>query len=126
MSNQDEINKAQKDMIERLTKTIRGAAISCFNRIIKEEVVDTGRLRGNWQASVNAPKLSTIEGAEKRTEDVGGNTSKYTLEGALYLTNNLPYAQAIENGHSKRKGSGRVAAAVQETKVKLANKIENL
>lgn len=120
----EDLAKAQKRMNERMEKVVRGGAITCFNTIIIEEVVDTGTLRGNWQASVNTPKLNIVENATTRIENTDEATKGYTIDGSLFLTNNLPYARPIEEGHSKRKGSGRVAATVQKTKYEIQNKLD--
>lgn len=125
-----QLDKAQRKMENELSKIVRGAAISCFNTIIKEEVVDTGRLRGNWQASINVPVKGVLftnvpvgTGITSYTQDTAGSTKDYTLKDVLYLTNNLPYALPIENGHSARKGAGKVKSAVVRAKYALKLKL---
>ena len=64
-----------------------------------------GRFRGNWDYGFNA-----APNAEYNVIDKSGAISKGRIEGKLagkkmagnvhWLANNLPYAQAIEDGHS--------------------------
>jgi hypothetical protein len=62
-----------------------------------------GRLRGNWQASVGSPAEGELdlrgEGAVQM--EVGGVMAAWPDDGSVFLTNNLPYAEAIEMGHSR-------------------------
>ena len=113
-----------------MSKTIRGGAISAFNEIIKLSPVDTGRFRGNWQASINVPKQDVLytdaTSAITKTDDVVSHTQSYTLDDTLYLTNNLPYAAPLENGHSKKRGSGWVAAVCLEAKIRIQNNLDQL
>ena len=86
-----------------------------------------GRLRGNWQASINVPDNST----SKQIDPSGGKTLKdmsakmlgVTGDESLFMTNNLPYAVSIEYGHSKKQrpmGMVRVSIAAFEDAVKSA------
>ena len=86
-----------------------------------------GRLRGNWQASINTPENSTT----KQIDPNGGKVLKdmtakmLTVKGdeSLFMTNNLPYAARIEYGHSRKQrpmGMVRVSIAAFEDAVKSA------
>lgn len=76
-----------------------------------------GRLRANWQYGENAPR----EG-ELWTPITGPFPDKNPIEVAAeaggkthYLVNNLPYAQAIEDGHSEKQApAGMVGITVLE------------
>jgi hypothetical protein len=78
--------------------------------------VDTGRLRGNWFATIGAPSNAVTE-----TVDNDGRATIARARPAIdkapgkqwWLTNNLPYAMLIEDGSSKIKapaGMVRVTA----------------
>lgn len=108
LSNQ--FKKAKKNLDKKIAKAIRKTAISKFNQVIIQTPVDTGRLRGNWQVSINQPKHNILfEGVPQgkkigRTENIESKLSKsIDLKDVLYLTNNLPYAERIENGWSKQR-----------------------
>jgi hypothetical protein len=105
-------------------------AIDLFGSIIKSSPVDTGRFRGNWNASINSPDLSASSSIDPSGQ---GSTSKMaqtietsTVDDTLYISNNLPYAQRLEYGWSKQAPSGmvrvniaRFQAAIQKAIAKL-------
>lgn len=78
-----------------------------------------GRLRGNWQTSVARPAEGEIEREQQEEEGpVQAESALVALawsgEGSIFLTNNLPYAEAIEYGHHSSQaphGMVRVAMA---------------
>lgn len=94
-------------------------ALEAFRRIVLRTPVDTGRARGNWQLSIDTPATGILGTLDKG----GGSTVRGGL-GALanlrpfavvWLTNNLPYIQALEDGHSQRQAPfGMVALTFAE------------
>lgn len=93
------------------------AAIELANAIITETPVDTGRLRGNWQASVGSPAKGELNVEDKegtKTQAAAAKVLSVSVPDTLYLSNNLPYAQAIEYGWSKVKApEGMVRVSIQ-------------
>jgi hypothetical protein len=91
-----------------LDATRRAVAIKLFSAIIMDTPVLTGRLRGNWQTSINSPLTAPIDrndltGAEA-IRDVEKMVAQSRPTDAMYLRNNLPYAYRIEyEGWSKVK-----------------------
>lgn len=91
-------------------KVIRGTLLSFTGRVIKETPVDTGRLRGNWQSSLNVPEQTELQ-IEDRS---GGNaiasaksaTERLEIGDIFWFTNNLPYARRIEEGYSQQAPQG--------------------
>jgi len=91
-------------------KVIRGTLLSFTGRVIKETPVDTGRLRGNWQSSLNVPEQNQLQ-IEDRS---GGNaiasaksaTERLEIGDIFWFTNNLPYARRIEEGYSQQAPQG--------------------
>lgn len=131
MSSQDDLNQIKAAMMKKMAKIVRAGAVNCFQEIIVGSPVDSGRFRANWQASVNEPNSSLVlDGQTTRkdehgkaiknqftqTSDVIGQTGDYTIDGVLYLTNNLPYAVRLENGWSQQRGSGWVAQSIHNAK----------
>lgn len=118
-SNEENIKAAQKDLGSKLDKIFRATAISTFNQIIQGTPVDTGRARGNWQATLNSPYNGVLEGVPS-PDNVNGKLASALLKDTLYLTNNLPYIESLENGHhSQQRPEGWVAQAVGEGQQKL-------
>lgn len=90
----------------------RAVALELFSGVIRDTPVDTGRARGNWQTNTGAPIKSILErddesgeAARKDAERVVGQSS---LKDTLYLSNNLPYIEPLENGSSTQAPEGMV------------------
>jgi len=94
----------------------RGLLLEATGRIVDRTPVDTGRARGNWQASSGQP----VEGVLDRL-DPGGTVAVQAaaqvraVDGEdLYLVNNLPYIKRLEDGWSQQAPQGMVALTVAE------------
>lgn len=95
---------------EALTQRVRVIALAMLNEIVLRSPVDTGRFRGNNIVSVGAPVYTTTENLDKS----GGETIQRGLSAMsglepytqVFIQNNLPYAQALEDGHSKQAPRG--------------------
>lgn len=85
-------------------KTVRGTLLSLSSAVIKDTPVDTGRLRSNWMPSIGSPDSTqgTATSEADTISKVANTTASLKMGDTFYLTNNLPYAAAIEYGHSKR------------------------
>jgi hypothetical protein len=63
-----------------------------------------GRLRANWNVSLVAPDASTTEAVDKSGAPTIENgitvIGRADGEQDIWITNNLPYALAVEYGHS--------------------------
>lgn len=84
-----------------------------------------GRFRGNWQLGVDA-----IPSGETGRIDPSGSETISAIVGAVpqqaaghiyYLTNNVPYAQELEDGHSGQAPNGLVALTAMEFQSIVAN-----
>jgi hypothetical protein len=74
--------------------------------------VDTGFARNNWLASVGVPRRDTIKGTSTSLARV---TGRDTEDKKLYLTNNVQYINALNNGRSKQQPiPGFIDRAVKE------------
>jgi hypothetical protein len=104
----------------KLELAVRKIALDAFREVIMMSPVDTGRFRGNWQVAIGTIPTGTME-----LEDKAGTAtvSKVQAEAmglkagqVIYLVNNLPYAAALENGHSNQAPAGMVRLTVQRWK----------
>lgn len=96
---------------DKAAKVMREAVLSCGTEIILDTPVDSGLLRGNWQASLHTPPAGV-----KPLKDPSGSATIAALSravanlqpgDALFLANNLPYAEAVEYGqHSRQAPAG--------------------
>lgn len=101
--------------------------LELLSRLVLRTPVDTGRARGGWQASVGSPATEETgvlaPGAEAPIE--GGVSEALSAAGAVisnalsamsdlppysvvWITNNVPYIQALEDGHSMQAPPGGI------------------
>lgn len=79
-----------------------------------------GRFRGNWYLTFGAPSAATTDvvdpGGEATMSRNFAEMSAYPEKSwpAIYLANNLPYAERLENGYSKKAPNGMVAITLVE------------
>lgn len=83
-----------------------------------------GRFRANWQYGFNAcpsselyehsPPAHGYPGAQDVVDGVAGKVKIAAVAGIHYLTNNLPYAERLEDGSSTQAPAGMVSLAVVE------------
>lgn len=95
---------------EKVDRIRRASALELFKLVIYATPVDTGRLRGNWQTTVGSPaaaELARIDpsGSAAMAEAM---TNLGGLLDVVWFVNNLPYAEAIEYGHSMQAPEGMV------------------
>lgn len=117
----DDVKRFALDVRGESDKVVRTATLELFSGIIKSTPVDTGRARGNWQTSVGQPQGGTLErtGMEAALTEVQATVP----EGAgqlVYLSNNLPYIERLENGWSQQAPIGMVRINVDRVRQMLA------
>ena len=101
-------------------KQIRYLCLDLFKNVVQGTPVDTGRARGNWQATINTPATGTKEETDKQggaTISAGSNAVSQAVGNVFYITNNLPYIYRLEfESWSKQRPSGWVRTAIERTK----------
>ena len=101
-------------------KQVRYLCLDLLTNVVQGTPVDTGRARGNWQASINAPRTNQLETTDKNggaTISAGQSAVSKAAGNVFYLTNNLPYIYRLEfEGWSKQAPSGWVRTAIERTK----------
>lgn len=86
-----------KHMNASVEETIVAVKIELFSSVVVDTRVDTGRLRGNWQMSTDAPITTAVERFDKNGNLVIAEiTSKVKPYAFDIMTNNLPYAEIWE------------------------------
>lgn len=86
-----------------------------------------GRFRNNWNCSIGSPDLSTTEEVDKTGSKakakIFSTVMSYTLsDQSIFLTNNLPYAQRLEDGHSTEQApQGMVRLSILEFNAGMVN-----
>jgi hypothetical protein len=134
MSFGKDVKKFNKKVEKTATKIFRGTALELFVRIIKRTPVGNpslwasgapagyvgGRLRGNWQVDINKSpdeQLDTIDASG--TAPIANAATKMQrakLGDTIHITNNLDYAEAVEDGHSSQAPAGMVKVTTTEFK----------
>ena len=94
--------------------------LQAIRRIDMRSPVDTGRFRGNWTLSFGAADgdITAVldpSGSATVARNTGMMTA-YPREGfpVIYLQNNLPYAERLEQGYSTQAPSGMVGITVAD------------
>jgi len=99
-----------KDASEEMKQLHKAIILELFSSVILDTPVLTGRLRGNWIISSDAPETGQFDVIDptgaKATKKVEDFVSSLDLDDdfEVFLANNLPYAYRIEyDGWSKTK-----------------------
>jgi hypothetical protein len=103
---------------KRMDLLVRKIGLELFSRVILNTPVDSGRARANWQVQIGSVPSGTLE-LEDRSGAATINTATAAAAGlqagdVIYLVNNLPYIQKLEDGSSKQAPAGMVGLAVQD------------
>ena len=105
-----DLNKYAKKQKVAIKEVRKAYTFALYSSIAKNTPVgnpdfdeDTGRARGNWQITSNAPAQGEIKDrrAKQKVPDISGDES-------LFITNNVPYITVLEYGgypKSPKKGS---------------------
>jgi len=123
MSFAKDLDKISLNLKGYAEEMVRGTLFALSSRIIKESPVDTGRFRGNWQASVNTPKKGKLQRKDKSgaasINELSSVVMSFDMGQTFYLTNNLPYARRLEYGYSKQAPSGMLRINVMRVQSEL-------
>jgi hypothetical protein len=101
MSFASDLRRFQMKADRESDRQIRAKILSLTAGIIQRTPVDTGRARGNWQATIGAPAQGAVERMSK-TGSAAISAAMPAIRQAkgnvFYLTNNLPYIAHLEFG----------------------------
>ena len=115
-----------------VTTTVKKIGFDLFRRIVQKTPVDTGRARASWTIALAKPDRTVAAPglhAEYQTDATGAAAQKAnsvlaSMKAGTYqpvwISNNLPYIEALEKGHSKQAAPGvMVALSIAETELEL-------
>ena len=123
-----QLSKEWQAKQEDLTEAIAVIGLECLSRVVKKSPVDTGRFKGNWVTSHSSPSAE-VRHVEDKSGAVSLKQGADTLAAypdtlpPIYLQNNLPYANRLENGWSKQAPNGMVALTIAEVSVALDGRV---
>lgn len=102
----------------------RKIALDVFKRVVRKTPVDTGRAKGNWQATYGSPASGEVGYVDRtkrgnisapRERDLASTALAWNpAESSIFLTNNLPYIGRLENGSSDQSPAGMVKVTLAE------------
>lgn len=113
---------------KRTSELKRTLAIMAYDRLTRQSPVLTGRYRWGFNCSINGidftiPKPAPPEYAKSKTVyyDLDADRAKNTFVSVaigddLIISNSLPYAEALENGHSKNAPNGIFRVVIPQLK----------
>ena len=125
MSFESDWQKVSQKLDRVLSEGIRATLFEVGTAIIKETPVDTGRARGNWQASVNSASGSELS----RTSEGAAITqlsqeASAAIGNTFFFTNNVPYIRRLEYGYSDQAPQGMVRRNLQNFNRLLAKNLK--
>lgn len=98
-------------------KLVAQVAIVIDQTVVSSTPVDTGRARANWQASIGTPITEELDAEDVSGQDtISRNNAviKRRKSGqSVWLSNNLSYIEALNNGSSAQAPANFVQLAVQ-------------
>lgn len=91
-------------LADEVNKEVRAIGINLLNGFTRVTPVDTGRARGNWFAGISKP-IRTIDPDRKASSAVvegvnAINSAKAIEYPEIIISNNLPYIERLNDGHS--------------------------
>jgi hypothetical protein len=110
-------------------EVVRKAALAVDQTVVSATPVDTGRARSNWLVGIDAPTREVLDqahtpgakgstGAENTQQSIQAAAAAIAgydalRNSAIYISNNLPYIQKLDEGHSRQAPAGFIARAAQ-------------
>ncbi len=89
-------------------RKLRKLYIKIYRNIILGTPVDTGRARANWFLTMSSHSNEQTGSSRLSMVKKLRPMPKIVLDEKIYLTNNLPYINKLEYGHSKQAPKGWV------------------
>jgi len=132
----------KEEVKKKADETIRRVSWEAFEKLIVNSPVDVGNFRANWLVALNTAKAGdpknyrgkagtagTIQSQRSTNPGVAKGSSPTALEktnaaplfsaklgDTIYITNNLEYADQLENGRSPQAPSGVLYVSAQQIK----------
>ncbi|HUS74348.1 MAG TPA: hypothetical protein VMY06_14915 [Sedimentisphaerales bacterium] len=128
-----EITHFAKSIPGKVTVMQKKVVLEALRRLVEKTPVDTGRARGNWQATIGSPAEGQVGGNWPKT---GGppkterpplrpEDNQVIAKGlaalvglppfqVVWISNNLDYIEELEHGSSKQAPEGMLAITIEE------------
>tara|TARA_B100000686_G_C16738759_1_gene945276 strand:+ start:1415 stop:1825 length:411 start_codon:yes stop_codon:yes gene_type:complete len=123
-----QLEKAYKEKVEgRASDAMRQYAADAFGQIIQNTPVDKGRAKNNWNISLNSVDPSITDAANPNragTNEAISATLNLKLNDTVFISNNLPYIQRLNDGYSLQAPENFVESAVQVAENRLRERLK--
>lgn len=106
-------------------KTTEKIALTILGQLVYSTPVDSSKALSNWQLNVGSPIKFKIDAyfpgefgsSQKQSAQAALEAAKKALQGRksgepIYITNNLPYINRLNDGHSKQTTPGFIERAI--------------
>lgn len=107
----------QEKVVDIAIRRQKGTAMAIYGQLIENTPVDTSRAKSNWwmDENVSVTIREPDDGAAGAAQADTILKTKLKLDSTLYISNNLPYIQRLNDGWSKEQQPipGWVEGAVQ-------------
>lgn len=104
----------------------RRIAFMLHDRIVERTPVDTGRARASWNiVAGQEPDLSVAPKPEKGHKvspgllETAEKQAAVPIADSYLISNNLPYIEPLENGHSRQAPVGMIRLAIADVKTRI-------
>ena len=105
------------DIQDEINQEVRAASLNILRLLVKATPVDTGRAKGNWFVSTGASNRDVSDNRRASTAVSEGNSVIASAIRISYPTitvsNNLPYIERLNDGHSEQAPAKFVELAIQ-------------
>lgn len=114
-----DLEKFSKATGVELETVVRKVAFDVYKGITQKTPVDTGRAKANWNIGLGAINYKVT----KNTTFTAIEPPKGSGKKIIYITNNLPYINALENGSSTQAPKGMVSLTMLDVQRSIKNVI---
>ena len=111
-----------KELQEHVEKLIKKVTLETTAELIEATPVDTGWARANWVPNINErfdKTAGTRQNAERGTVDISAQQQgkidvliRYKLPDTIFVSNNVEYISALNDGHSLQAPAGFVQQSI--------------
>ena len=100
---------------EQAPQFIRKIVLELLKKLTMKSPVDTGRFRANWMVGIGGADETTTDSTVNDAMMRGSIVlTGYKNLKQIHISNNLPYAAALEHGHSQQAPLGVAEISVAE------------
>jgi len=120
-----DLNRFAKKAGVNAEKVVRKTVLDITYSLVDMSPVDTGRFKNNWQVatgSINRDTNSKTDSKMRAESSMLG----FNIGETVYISNSLPYAQRLEDGHSSQAPSGMVKVTLVKYQSFIKNAVRTL